>query len=183
MIVYNDLQIQADGPERLGCKRNLATHNHISLGGRPPRSNRHKNVISRQATWHRSTESAHCPGQSLVGVFPMRHRYARQRPGPTPGYHASRFHSRRTMWPQPYFATLQATLLPITPPPMMTTCTSRGSSFAHCLTIVQLLAPETASCSQSIDFSTALSSRRISLHSTSLIFPMRNVSTLVTFPG
>ena len=49
MIVYNDLQIQADGPERLGCKRNLATHNHISLGGRPPRSNRHKNVISRQA--------------------------------------------------------------------------------------------------------------------------------------
>ncbi len=89
MIVYNDLQIQADGPERLGCKRNLTTHNHISFSVGPPRSNSHKNVISRQATRHRSTESARCPGQLLVVVFPLRHRYARQRPGLTPGYHAS----------------------------------------------------------------------------------------------
>ena len=95
MIVYSDLQIQANRPERLGCKRNLTTHDHISLGDGPSRGNSHKIVIPRQATLRRSIQSAHFPGKPFVDIFPLRRRCAHERPGPIPGYDAVRFQFRK----------------------------------------------------------------------------------------
>ena len=97
MIIDSDLQIQANRPERLGCKRNLTTHDHISLGDGPSRGNSHKIVIPRQATRRRSTQSADFPGKSFMEVFPLRHRCAHRRPGPIPGYDAGRFQFRKKL--------------------------------------------------------------------------------------